>query len=105
MRRLLLVGTAIAAVSILVRRLWPRRRAPATFVTPEGSQDVVAAALGRRPERRQLTLDFAPATATKMDLLIDGAAFFPRLLADIESATTDVHILIFGFKAGEIGDR
>ena len=27
------------------------------------------------------------------------------MLADIEAATSDVHILIFGFKAGEIGNR
>src|SRR6185312_14248465 len=31
--------------------------------------------------------------------------FFPRMLEDIEAATSDIHILIFGFKAGEIGDR
>ena len=27
------------------------------------------------------------------------------MLADIEAATSDVHIIIFGFKAGEIGTR
>ena len=47
-----------------------RRRAPAALVE---------AVLGRQPvERRQLTLDFEPATATRWELLIDGAAFFPR---------------------------
>jgi cardiolipin synthase len=65
----------------------------------------VEAVLGRRPVRPQLTLDFAPATATAWDLLIDGPAFFPRLLEDIEAATSDVHIIIFGYKPGEIGDR
>ena len=58
-----------------------------------------------RGDRRRLSLDFEPATATRWELLIDGAAFFPRMLEDIEAATSDVHILIFGFKGGEVGDR
>ena len=66
---------------------------------------MVEAALARRGRRRDLTLDFEPATATRLDLLIDGAQFFPRMLEDMETATSDVHILIFGFKSGEIGDR
>jgi cardiolipin synthase A/B len=74
-------------------------------VTPEGARGLVEAVLGQRPERRPLTIDFAPATATSWELLIDGPAFFPRMLGDIEAATSDVHIIIFGFKAGEIGTR
>jgi len=74
-------------------------------VAPGAARDLVAAALGRRPVRSQLTLDFEPAVATSWDLLIDGAAFFPSLLKDIEAARTDVHILIFGFKGGDIGNQ
>ncbi len=66
---------------------------------------MVEAVLGQKPVRSQLTLDFVPSRATRWDLLIDGASFFPSLLRDIEAATTDVHILIFGFKAGEIGNE
>jgi cardiolipin synthase len=65
----------------------------------------VEAVLGRRPERRPLSINFAPATATSWELLIDGPAFFPRILADIEAARSDVHVIIFGFKPGEIGNR
>jgi cardiolipin synthase len=74
-------------------------------MTPPGARSLVEEALGRRPERRRLTLDFAPATVTRWDLLIDGASFFPSLLADMRSATSHIHILIFGFKGGEIGDE
>jgi len=74
-------------------------------VGPGGSRALVEAVLGRRPERKPLSVDFAPATVTAWEFLIDGPAFFPRLLADIEAATSDVHIIIFGFKAGEIGDK
>ena len=59
--------------------------------------------LERRPERRPLAIDFAPAIATDWELLIDGPAFFPRILADIEAAQSDVHVLIFGYRPGKIG--
>ena len=59
--------------------------------------------LERRPQRRPLAIDFAPAIATDWELLIDGPAFFPRILADIEAAQSDVHVLIFGYRPGKIG--
>ena len=111
-RVVLLIGAALAAIFA-----WRRRRAAAAAseadagpadaggVTPGEARGLVEAALGQRPERQALTIDFDPATATSWELLIDGPAFFPRILADIESATSDVHIIIFGFKAGEIGTR
>jgi cardiolipin synthase len=107
MRKLFLIaGALMAAGYALVRRRPGRaRRGPGPRVAPADARGLVEAALGRRGERRQLTLDFEPATATRWELLIDGAAFFPRMLEDIEAATTDIHILIFGFKAGEIGNR
>ena len=106
LRRFLILGTFLAAIGVVFRRMTARPdRRPPTQVSPDGARAVVEAALGRRGERPDLTLDFVPSTATRMDLLIDGAQFFPRMLEDIEAATTDIHILIFGFKAGEIGDR
>jgi cardiolipin synthase len=100
-----------AAGAYLVRR---RRKADSATgnglgapkpVEPGESRALVEAVLGIRPQRRSLTVDFEPATATSWELLIDGPAFFPRLLADIEAATSDVHIIIFGFKAGDIGNQ
>jgi cardiolipin synthase len=101
-----MLGAVAAAGFVLVRRALARQeRGPVPRLTPGDAREAVEAALGRRVERRDLTLDFSPATATRWELLIDGGAFFPRMLADIEAATSDVHILIFGFKAGEIGNR
>jgi cardiolipin synthase len=107
LRRFLIVGTLLGAIGVLLRRAQARTRVtvPPMLVSPGGARGAVEAMVGRRGERRDLTLDFAPSTATRMDLLIDGARFFPRLLEDIEAASTDIHILIFGFKGGEIGDR
>jgi len=106
LRRFLVFGTIVAAIGVVLRRLMARGgRSQATLVTPNGARAVLEETLDRRAKRSDLTLAFEPAIATRMDLLIDGAQFFPRMLEDIEAATTDVHILIFGFKAGEIGDR
>ncbi len=109
-KRTLAAGASLAALGYVLvnRRAGIRRRHAAESLPPVASiqaRSLVEAALGRRGERRQLTLDFEPATATSWDLLIDGPAIFPRMLADIEAATSDVHILIFGFKDGEIGGR
>jgi cardiolipin synthase len=106
-RRLLL--TAGIAGYLGARRLRNRARAhkpqPIRQVTSEGARGLVEAALGRRSERRSLSIEFARATVTSWELLIDGPVFFPRLLGDIEAATSDVHVIIFGFKPSEIGDR
>jgi cardiolipin synthase A/B len=106
LRRFFIFGALLAAIGVVFRRVMSRgdRNAP-TLITPDGARAVVDGALGRRGKRSDLTLDFDPAVATRMDLLIDGAQFFPRMLEDIEAAERDIHILIFGFKAGEIGDR
>jgi cardiolipin synthase len=105
-RRLFLAGAGALTAVLLVRRAAVRRAAEAApSVTPESARSRVEAVLGRRPVRSELTLTFAPAPATDWTLLVDGPAIFPSLLADIEAARSDVHILIFGFKAGEIGNR
>jgi cardiolipin synthase len=103
-RRTLAAGATAAGAALLVRRRLRSAR-PVPRVTPDDARSHVEAVLGRKPVRSQLTLDFTPATATRWDLLIDGASFFPSLLRDIEAATADIHILIFGFKAGEIGNQ
>jgi cardiolipin synthase len=106
MRRLLVVLGAVAAAGIVILRRGAARRSrePARLVAPGDARQLVESVLGHRGERRQLSLDFVPATATRWNLLIDGAAYFPRMLEDIEAAKSDIHILIFGFKAGEIGN-
>ena len=108
-KRTLAAGASLAALGyVLVNRRTgaQRRRAiPREPVASVQARALVEAALGRRGERQQLTLDFAPSTATSWELLIDGPQIFPKMLADIEAATSDVHILIFGFKDGQIGGR
>lgn len=106
-RRILAALATALAVTAVVDRRGRRRRALAAATTrpipPEGSRALVEAVLGTRPRRLQLAINFAPTTATGWELLIDGPAFFPRMMTAIEAATSDVHIIIFGFKDGEIG--
>jgi cardiolipin synthase A/B len=104
-RLLLLLGAIVAGAVVLVRRATRGGPGPTPRVSPANARALVEAAIGTKPVRSQLTLDFEPAVATSWELLIDGASFFPRMLADIEAAQSDVHILIFGFKEGEIGNR
>src|SRR4029077_7558594 len=35
----------------------------------------------------------------------EGVNFFPRVAADIEAARSSVHILMFGWREGEVGMR
>jgi cardiolipin synthase A/B len=108
-RRIVLAAAALGAVGYGRYRSRRTRSAadvdPAQPVAAEDARALVEGVLGRRPERRPLAADFAPAIATSWELLIDGPAFFPRIFADIEAARSDVHVIIFGYKPGEIGSR
>jgi cardiolipin synthase len=107
MRRLLVLASAILAGAIVLamRRSSGQAATHVPLVSPEGARSLIEATLGGQVDRRRLSLDFVPAIATRWELLIDGASFFPRLLEDLASATSDIHILIFGFKGGQVGDR
>lgn len=99
-------GAATAAGALAWRRSRRRRALHAATARPAGAADsrlLVEGVLGGPRRRLALPVNFAPSTASAWELLIDGPAFFPRLMEDIEAATRDVHILIFGFKDGMIG--
>jgi cardiolipin synthase len=53
----------------------------------------------------ELALAFEESTATAAEVLVGGTSFFPRMLEDIGSATSSVHIIQFGFRPGAVGDR
>jgi cardiolipin synthase len=57
-----------------------------------------------RLELSDLALSFAETTAASAEVLVGGTSFFPRMLQDIERASTSVHIVQFGFRPGTIGD-
>jgi cardiolipin synthase len=53
----------------------------------------------------ELSLAFPESTASSAEVLVGGTAFYPRLLEDIQGATSSVHITQFGFRPGQVGDR
>ena len=106
-RRTLALGAGLAATTALLRRR--SSRVPTDPFDPDAvraeTAAVRAAALVAQPRvrRSELALTFAPATATAVDPLLHGRRYFPRILEDIAAAKDHIHLLIYGYKPGEIG--
>jgi cardiolipin synthase len=60
---------------------------------------------GGRVARRELALAFEESSATAAKLYVAGVRFYPPMLADIQAATSTVHINQFGFRSGLVGER
>jgi cardiolipin synthase len=43
-------------------------------------------------------------SASSVEVLVEGESFYPPMLADVETATSSVHVNQFGFRPGKIGD-
>jgi cardiolipin synthase A/B len=54
--------------------------------------------------RGALALAFSESTVSSAEVLVEGRSFYPRMLEDIESASSSVHINQFGFRPGVVGD-
>ena len=106
-RRTFAVGAGIAATTAALRRRKPR--VPTDPFDPDAvraeTAAVRAAELVARPQvrRADLAMTFAPATSTAVDPLLHGHRYFPRILEDIAAARDHVHLLIYGYKPGDIG--
>jgi cardiolipin synthase len=92
---LVLVALYRRVLSIPQRPSWPP---PPDAVTAAGAQAAVEASPAA-------PLRFARATAATIEPWVEGARFFPRIFADVEAASSSVHILMFGWKAGAVGTR
>jgi cardiolipin synthase A/B len=106
-RRWLAAGAGIAATAgVLTRRAKRTQAYPPgpDAITAEGARDR-AVSLLEQPivRRRDLAMAFAPAVATSVDPLLHGRRYFPRMLEDIAAATDHIHLLIYGYKPGDIG--
>jgi cardiolipin synthase A/B len=81
------------------------RSGPALVVPNDGIRGKAEQLLAGAPSRRALALGFEETTASSVEVLVEGASFYPRMLADIAAASTSVHINQFGFRPGGVGDR
>jgi cardiolipin synthase len=68
---------------------------------PERAERLLRAPVGRR----ELALAFAESWASSAEVLVEGRAFYPRMLEDIRSASSSVHVNQFGFRPGVVGDE
>jgi cardiolipin synthase A/B len=108
-RRTLAIGAAVAATGAALGR---RRvaRVPTDPFDPDAlraeSAAVRTAEMVARPRirRSELAQTFAPAISTSVEPLLHGRRYFPRMLDDIAAATDHIHLLIYGYKPGEIGE-
>jgi cardiolipin synthase len=105
-------GLVLAAVFVfLFRKVFGIRQRPSwppppDAVTSAGAQraaEAFAARDGVRP--RDAALSFAWSTAATIEPWVEGRTFFPRIFADVEAAGSSVHILMFGWREGEVGTR
>ena len=55
-------------------------------------------------DRSALALPFSESTAASAEVLVEGASFYPRMLEDIASASSSIHINQFGFRPGVVGE-
>ena len=86
---------------ITQRSSWPPPPEAVTSAGAQAATEAFAASDGPRPH--DAALDFAWSTAASIEPRVEGASFFPRILADVEAARSSVHILMFGWREGEIG--
>jgi cardiolipin synthase len=99
-------GTATAAAGWYALRARRRQAFPPgpDAVTAADARDRAEALLAApRVSRDDLAIEFAPAVSTSVEPLLHGRRYFPRMLGDIEAAKDHVHLLIYGYKAGDIG--
>jgi len=79
---------------------WPP---PPDAITAAGAQAAVEEFAAGNPSPDDVGLDYAWSTAASIDAWPDGDTFYPLILEDIASAESSIHILMFGWKDGEVG--
>jgi len=109
-----LAGAGLVAGALLVglyrRVLWITQR-PSWPPPPDAVQapdaEAATAAFASRSDTgpHDAALDFAWSNAATLEPWVEGANFFPRIFEDVEAARSAVHILMFGWREGEVGKR
>lgn len=51
-----------------------------------------------------LAVRFPESSASSVEVLVAGQAFYPPMLEDLRAASSSIHVNQFGFRPGEIGD-
>jgi cardiolipin synthase len=98
-----LVALYRRVLAIPQRPSWPPPPVAVTSAGAEAATQTYAARCGTRP--RGAALHFAWSTAATIEPWVEGVNFFPRIFADVETASSSVHILMFGWREGAVGTQ
>jgi cardiolipin synthase len=90
-------------LGITQRASWPPPPSAVTAAEAKSATETFAARERTRPHDADLA--FAWSTAATIEPLVEGEHFFPRIFADVRAARSSVHILMFGWREGEVGLR
>ena len=80
------------------------RSASGSAVSNEGLRSHAERLLSGPVGLNALALEFAGSHASSVEVLVEGERFYPPMLADIESASSSIHLNQFGFRPGVVGD-
>ncbi len=86
----------------------PDAAPPSTLARAEGVEALRTDAerlLSGPVARDALAVRFEESRAATVETLVEGRSFYPRMLEDIASASSSIHIIQFGFRPGTVGDR
>src|SRR5690348_2342882 len=97
----LLLAGAVAYRQVLGGKRRPPLSDAVSSAEAQAATEAFAVRSAARP--RDAALPFAWSTASTIDPLVEGKSFFPRIFADIEDGRSSVHILMFGWREGEVG--
>jgi len=106
------VGILFAAFFFLVSRQvlaivqkpsWPPGRNAITAARAQLATQRFAARSDPKPA--DVGMPYAWSTAATIEPWPEGRNFFPKIFADIEKATSSVHILMFGWREGQVGTQ
>ena len=106
------IGAFVGVAAVALYRRCPRDPSAAELAAAARRGDAgrgagrdggVRRTRGTRPARA--ALPFAWSTAATIEPYVEGVNFFPRIFADVEAASSSVHILMFGWREGAVGTR
>jgi cardiolipin synthase len=109
---LAVIGLLLAAFLFVVSRQvlaivqkpsWPPTRNAITSVGAQAATHRFAARSDPKPA--DVGVPFAWSTAATIDPWPEGKNFYPRIFDDISKARSSVHILMFGWREGEVGTK
>jgi cardiolipin synthase A/B len=88
---------------IVERPSWPPGPEAVTAANAQASTETFNTRGGHGPH--DVGIEYAWSTAATIEPQPGGRNFYPRIFADVENARSSVHVLMYGWREGAIGER